>query len=396
MNRRAFVQACAALGGSLPFFNLLGCASEGDEGLYWDFDVAFEGKVVIIGAGAAGLAAGYMLDRYGIAFEILEAAQEIGGRVRRASDFVDFPIDVGAEWIHEDPAVLATLIDDPSAEGDIDVLPYSPESVANYQDGLVQLNVGANYYSEYKFKSTTWFGFLEEHIAQPIADRIHPGRPVVSIDRTGDRIVLTDADGARVEADRVLVTVPIKVLQAGLITFVPELPRAKVGAIDQVHVPDAIKVFLEFDEAFYPDLTLVGALTALDKIYYNAAFRKDTERNVLALFFVSDSASALTDLESDEAIVDAVLAELDTMFGGQATPSFVQGLVQNWSKEPYILGAYSYDFGDDEGAVIRALNEPVDDQLYFAGEALSADNGATVPGAMQSAYAAVKALLETA
>ncbi|MCP4807084.1 MAG: NAD(P)-binding protein [Proteobacteria bacterium] len=56
-----------------PSTGWLARPSAEDEGLHWDIDVAFEGKVVIIGAGAAGLAAGYLLDRYGIDFEILEA-----------------------------------------------------------------------------------------------------------------------------------------------------------------------------------------------------------------------------------------------------------------------------------------------------------------------------------
>jgi monoamine oxidase len=398
MNRRELLQRIAALSATLPFFAQIGCAPE-DEGLYWDFDVKFEGKVVVIGAGAAGLAAGYLLYRYGIDFEILEASPVIGGRVRRDTGLADFPIDLGAEWIHEDPVILSELVDDPDAPGSISVIPYVPQTVSNAKDGrLTKLNVGSNYYGDTKFEKSTWFGFLDEHIAPDFRDRIRTGCPVVSVVHGDDGVELTCEDGSVIEADRVLVTVPIKVLQDERIAFDPPLSDRKRDAIDAVGIPNGIKVFLRFSENFYPDITLVGPLTgpgALEKIYYNAAFGKQSDDNVLALFWVSDDASELTDLEDDDSIVTAVLKDLDDIFDGQATPAFQDAVVQNWSAEPHIRGAYSYSYRGKYKTIVDALQESVNDRLYFAGEALSRDNSATVPGAMQSAYDAVRELLET-
>ena len=62
-----------------------------------ELQVNFSGKVLIIGAGAAGLIAGYTLQRYGIDFEIIEASSVYGGRIQRNSTLADFPIDMGAE-----------------------------------------------------------------------------------------------------------------------------------------------------------------------------------------------------------------------------------------------------------------------------------------------------------
>jgi len=69
--------------------------------------------VAIVGAGAAGLAAGYLLQRYRVDFEIIEAAPVYGGRLKRAEGFADFPIDLGAEWIHTHPVVLAEILNQP-------------------------------------------------------------------------------------------------------------------------------------------------------------------------------------------------------------------------------------------------------------------------------------------
>ena len=49
--------------------------------------------------GFAGITAGHILQKQGIDFQILEAASTHGGRVKKASDFVDFPIDLGGDQI---------------------------------------------------------------------------------------------------------------------------------------------------------------------------------------------------------------------------------------------------------------------------------------------------------
>lgn len=58
--------------------------------------------VVIVGAGAAGLYAGWYLQERGFDVKILEASDRVGGRVRQLSGFADFDIELGAEMIHGD------------------------------------------------------------------------------------------------------------------------------------------------------------------------------------------------------------------------------------------------------------------------------------------------------
>ena len=58
--------------------------------------------VVIIGAGASGLYAAYLLVNNGVdcsAITILEAEDRIGGRIHTVP-FNDHVIDLGAQWIH--------------------------------------------------------------------------------------------------------------------------------------------------------------------------------------------------------------------------------------------------------------------------------------------------------
>lgn len=66
-------------------------------------------SVLIIGAGAAGLAAGQALAAAGIPSVILEARDRLGGRIHTRYDFAATPVEEGAEFIHGEGAVLHSL-----------------------------------------------------------------------------------------------------------------------------------------------------------------------------------------------------------------------------------------------------------------------------------------------
>ncbi|WP_278822779.1 FAD-dependent oxidoreductase, partial [Corynebacterium stationis] len=58
-----------------------------------------ENKVVIIGAGFAGLVAARELQTAGIEYEILEAKDRIGGRAW-TEERMGRPLELGATWVH--------------------------------------------------------------------------------------------------------------------------------------------------------------------------------------------------------------------------------------------------------------------------------------------------------
>ena len=73
-------------------------------------DINYDGKVIIVGAGAAGLYAAYILKSKGINFQILEASPNYGGRLGKLTGFANFPIDTGAQWLHGKNSILGDLI----------------------------------------------------------------------------------------------------------------------------------------------------------------------------------------------------------------------------------------------------------------------------------------------
>ncbi|MEM9836326.1 MAG: NAD(P)/FAD-dependent oxidoreductase [Bacteroidota bacterium] len=395
MTKRAFLKQLGIFAAASPFMGTLLASCDEKEGFYPQFNLDFDGKVLIIGAGAAGLTAGHILRQQGIDFDILEASAIHGGRVKKATNLADFPIDLGAEWIHTDPSILAKLNNDRNSMANIDIITYNPQTIAVWRnDKLRQRNFARHFYSEYKFKHSTWYDFFDELMVPHFRDKIVYNSPVTGIDYTGSRVVVTTQNGGTYEGDRVLITVPITILQSEFITFSPALPSWKREAIQEERMPGGVKVFIEFSERFYPDMVMLDNLFAAaadgDHTYYDAAFGKDAERHVFALFTVGDKAEPYTSLETDEAIFTRVMSELDEMFDGKASQHYLQHEVQNWTREPFIRGSYSHGWGTPE-----TLAQPVADRLYFAGEATAPNgNTSTVHGAAESAYEALRLMLE--
>lgn len=393
MTRKDFLKNIGTFGLATPFMaSLFASCSKSDIQFFEDINTNFDGKIIIVGAGAAGLIAGHTLQQKGIDFQIIEASGIFGGRVKKFDGFADFPMDLGAEWIHTEPSILTQLLNEPNTEANIDVIPYSPETISVYKNGqLKRRNMYSHFYSEYKFKNTTWYDFFDQYIVPKISDKIIYNSPITSIDYTSSQVTLTNEQGETFTADKVLVTVPLPILKSNFINFNPPLPSNKVNAMQNIDVPPGLKAFIEFSEQFYPDLVSIGSLiTEGDTLYYNAAFRKEANSHVLALFSVSPETSRYTDLASDEEIFAYIMQELDEIFDGQASQHYKSHVIQNWSKEPYIQGSYSHysDYSD-----MNVLFEPLDNKVFFAGEALHEQANSTVHGAGESGYLAVGQML---
>lgn len=358
-------------------------------------------KVLIIGAGAAGITAGHLLAERGIDFEILEASSVHGGRVRKVDDFVDFPIDLGAEWIHKwigaKPAVFEALLN--GADPRFPTFADKPKTFFVWRNGKLSERNWLRFLptpTDLKFTDATWFDALDTMATPTLLGRTHFDCPVTSVDYRNDTVIATTKSGATHVGDRVLVTVPIAMLQRETIRFDPPLPQRKRAEIQTEEVPGGLKVFIEFSKRFYPDVLSMGRpfgfslQSALDEcVYYNAALGKNSRQHVLGLFTQGSKAERYTAHDTDDALFTFVLAELDEIFDGQASEHYLKHIVQDWTREPYIGGSYS-----QRKASAKILAEPVAGRVYFAGEAVN-PNGKTIAvhGACESAYAAVEGML---
>jgi lysine-specific histone demethylase 1B len=442
LHRRRFLRSLGALGllaGVDPLL-LLGCRKE-DRLLKH----AFTGRVLIIGAGAAGLYAAHVLKRLGIACTILEASDRIGGRMGKLEGFADFPIDLGAEWLHGRNSITGDLaerigarfyvddseeyfwfnggitaslpVDVPAAFEaedlpDVSYLAYAQQrgwlpAYTGIVEGLAgDQGASASALSAYwnmkeqehwssgdtdhRFKRT-FFDVLNEGVAVHVQDRVLLNTPVERIEWSASGVQVMDTHGGIHTAEKCIITAPVTVLRDGDITFAPALPAEKTAAFGKLGMGPGMKVFLKFTQRFFRQNVLGGGVCAA---YQDNGYGKDGTTPVLLAFVMGDQAAALNALGSDAAIVQALLAELDGMYNGQASATFVEAHVQDWTAMPYIRGAYSYStvgMGDARAVAAR----PVGDTLFFAGEAMNTNGHyQTVHGAMETGYRAVNELLE--
>ncbi|MEM9073357.1 MAG: FAD-dependent oxidoreductase [Myxococcota bacterium] len=380
VTRRGFLGLCGVLGAG----PLIGCGSSGEADLSGT-------RVAILGAGAAGLSAGHLLAQRGADFEIFEAAPTYGGRMKSLSGFVNFPIPLGAEWLHEPEDELSRIVGDPSVAVTTRLQPYASSDPTDFYDGeLTRENLGA--LSDLKFVGATWLDFFETYIVPSVASQIRLNTAIARVDYSGPQAVLTDTAGATYEADRVIVTVPLQVLRDGDLEFLPELPRDKRDAIADARIWGGLKVFLEFREAFYPTFLSFDGRDGADgqHVYYDASYGQESSSNVLGLFTVGVESERYR-LASSDAVRDLILAELDEVYDGAATRAYLAHVVQDWNAEPFIGQAYLADSA--ALSTPRRLFAPVDDRLYFAGEAYTNhDDWGAVDDAARAARAVVERL----
>nr|WP_299382976.1 FAD-dependent oxidoreductase [Allomuricauda sp.] len=393
MKREEFIKMCGLLGISLPFQSVMAACTSGDD----ENTANISTKVIIIGAGAAGMTAGYLLAQQGIDFEILEATSAPGGRMRHNTSFTDFPISLGGEWLHVERGILDEIVNDSSMAIDLETIAYD----ANVDYGIdastgEQLTLGeVGFTIDQKFVGSSWFGFFEEYIYPSVKSRIKYNNPITTIDYSKDRVVVTNKNGTQFTGDKIIVTIPVKILQNGGIDFIPALPQSKQEAINSARIWNGCKAFIEFSEKFYPAFTAYETFpeTAGQKLYYDAAYGQNTTKNVLGLFAVGIEADSYNQISDDNALRDFMLEELDIVFGPNlASSNYIKHTFQNWNAEPYANGAYIVDH--ENWRLVRTLGESVNNKLFFAGDGYTTgEDWSSVHAAGRSALRAVQEIM---
>jgi len=218
------------------------------------------------------------------------------------------------------------------------------------------------------------------------------GHVVTSIDTSGDRAVVVTAQG-NFQAGAVVVTVPLGVLKAGTIEFLPALPEPKSRAIAKLGMGTLSKTCLRFESQFWPDaaelIDIVPSVSRRGQWVESLSLTGLVDVPALMMFNAGEFARAVEAMTDPEVIASASSA-LKPAFPEFSAPT---GLLRSaWSVDPFSLGSYSFIGVGASLADRDALAEP-DGRRVFAGEACSRDHAATVHGAYASGEAAAKALL---
>ncbi len=235
------------------------------------------------------------------------------------------------------------------------------------------------------------YGQLTDFLASGLDIRLN--QIVQKISHSPEGVIVRSNQG-EFSADRVVVTLPIGVLKSGQVNFEPPLPQTKQQAISAIGSGLLNKLFLRFPYPFWDTNTEIINWISQEhgrwNEWLNVAFYID--KPVLLGFNAADYAKK-TEGWSDEEIIEDAMAVLRTIYG-RNIPQPESWQLTRWHRDPYALGAYSFNgISDGIPASIRsrqALAQPINQRLFFAGEATSEDFPATVHGAYISGLIAAE------
>ncbi|WP_072013847.1 FAD-dependent oxidoreductase [Myxosarcina sp. GI1] len=207
--------------------------------------------------------------------------------------------------------------------------------------------------------------------------------------------VTVSTDCKEFTAAKAIVTLPLGVLKKQTVTFSPPLPIAKQKAIALLGVGILNKTYLHFPHAFWSDRSdLIGYIGKRKGEWMEFVnIYKYTGVPVLLGYNAGRYGSYLETLSDDE-IVASMMAVLQTIYDRQI-PQPTDYQITRWESDRYACGAYSFMTPGATGKTIKDLAKPINNCLFFAGEATSLHYPATVHGAYLSGIKAARSILKS-
>ena len=403
--------------------------------------------VVVIGAGAAGIAAARRIQAANRKVVVVEAAERIGGRCHTDLTTFDTPFDRGARWLFEpDTNSVARLARGagtavfPAPPGQkirigrrnarageterfLATLVRARRAIADAARGRADLSCAAAMPGDLDvWAATIDFVLGASATGKDLKDlsamdrarapqrraaigckqglgalltTLSQGLPI-SLSTPAARIIWTGRDvgvetpAGRIGARAVIVTVSTNVLASGDIRFTPDLPKRQLDAAAKLSLGsyDRIALWLPGNP-----LGLGHNETMIEQSSDRTTALLTANANGSSLCTVDIAGSFGRDLSAQgEAAMLAFATEwLTKLFGSDAAATIKRSAVTRWNAAPHVLGAMSAaEVGGQPSRKI--LVEPLG-SLFFAGEATHETLWGSVDGAWESGERAADAAL---
>ncbi len=402
-------------------------------------------NIIVVGGGVSGLIAARQLSAQGQKVIVLEAGERFGGRINTLTDpQFDIVLETGAEFIHGKLPLTMKLLNEYAisfyeTEGEMiskknGQWQHENEPVKSWDSVLEKMKtlktdtplddfLEEHFPGEKKsaFKKSIrrfaeGFDLADTKIASTFALReewIHQEneqyRVIGGYSRLTDELVATceqnnvelikstevktihrkknsvevgTADGVIFTGEKIIITVPIGILQSGSISFNPPLPEYTI-AVGKIGYGTVIKCFFRFDDAFWQGHKKNTGFIISDQIIPTWWTQLPNPNRILTGWLGGPGAKALHG--ADETIIKRLgVQSLAHIFS--VTVSYLESILSavkiiDWSAAPFIHGAYT--FATTETTVARKLLQvPVDGTIFFAGEGI---HPANAPGTVEAA-----------
>jgi monoamine oxidase len=410
-----------------------------------DFDV------LIVGAGAAGIAAARRVAASGRTFAILEASDRRGGRCFTDMSTFDQPYDQGTYSIHlpeqssltklatqnrielyldrelqqirifgrrgfeRDLEALYTnrircnsaISDAAAGKDEISCAEALPKDLGDWRRTM-EFILGPNRFGadlrdlsakEYAVSINRnpallcrqGVGFLIGRLAIGIPIKFFS--PVTLVD-WGDRSVALEASGGVVTARTVIITASTAVLASGKIKFKPNLPSPYSMAFEKLKLGSYDHVAIEFNgNPFGLETNEVVFEKASDT--KTAALFANVHGTRLSILRLAGKMGAELAEKGESVMNGFALDWISSVFGSNSSKikkAVLRTHTTSWSKQPWALGAFSSAHPGAQEAR-KLLSEPLNDRIWFAGEAVNQTFWGTVGGAWQDGERAADAVI---
>jgi monoamine oxidase len=416
-------------------------------GRAWTAPLPREADIVVIGAGAAGIAAARRIMAANRKVIVLEATGQIGGRCSTDSTTFDAPFDRGARWIHnpdtnpmiklargagldvvpaplgqkirigrrnaragEVEELLATLVRanraiDDSSRGKVDVSCASalPRDLGDWA-ATVEFLLGANATGkDLKELSATDKIRAQDRSAAlacrqglgTLIAKLGDGVPV-SLATPATRLawsgrdVMVETQAGKIAARAAIVTVSSNVLTSGALKFTPDLPRRTLDAASKVSLGSYDHIALQLPGNPL-GLSRDDVVIEQSKDLKTAFMIANMGGSSLCSIDVAGSFGRDLSAQGEAAMVAFAVEWLTKLFGSDVAKAVKKSSATRWNAAPFALGAMSAASPGGQPSR-KTLMEPVG-SLFLAGEAAHETLWGTVDGAWESGERAAEAAL---
>ena len=219
---------------------------------------------------------------------------------------------------------------------------------------------------------------------------------VTSINTNLGKMIEIQTDKQIYNCDFVICSVPLGVLKAKKIKFIPELPSKFKESMVKIGFGSVTKIAHRFDEPFWDTKIQYFGINTKEKGRWNywLNYRTFSKQNILLGLSVGDYALIADNLSEKKKKNDS-LSVLRNIWGRDiSSPN--KSISTNWSKDQNFLGAYSYTKPGAKPKDYENLSTPVNDKLFFCGEHTIFDYSATTHGALLSGLKVAGKIIGTA